>query len=84
MSDPNNGIVGRVWAVLSIRNILKPRDVLATANCSLFTSEAEAVLFAKRVADTKKNWVIRVAQVPVFSNNTAASLPEPETPFNEN
>lgn len=84
MSDPNKGIVGRVWAVLSIRNILVPTDVMATANCSLFTTEAEAVVFAKRMADTKKNWVIRVAPIPVFSENAAASLPEPEVPFSEN
>lgn len=84
MTDPNKGIVGRVWAVLSIRNILNVKDVASTSNCSLFSSQEEAVAFAKRVADLKKNWVIHVAPIPILSDHKIAILPEEGVPFSEN
>jgi hypothetical protein len=70
--------------VLSIRHLLQGTEVQAASSCSLFTTKDEAVAFANLVVAQKKNWVIHVAQVPVFFKHGDCVLPEGWTPFNEN
>lgn len=84
MSGPAKATAGQVWAVLSLRNILHIKDVSATSNCSLFTTKDEAIAFARRVSDLKKNWIIHVAPIPILLDHKDALLPEEATPFHEN
>lgn len=81
----STGTIGMVWAVLSIRNILRDeKNVLASSHCALFDSKEEAVAFAHRVKNLKRNWSINVAQIPIFTDNLKANLPETSVPFHEN
>ena len=82
----STGTVGSlVWAVLSIRNILKDdKNVHASSHCALFDSKEEAIAFAQRIQGLNRNWSINIAQIPIFSDNLKADLPETSVPFHEN
>jgi hypothetical protein len=71
---------------MAIRNVLSVQpsttirdlqpNVGATANCNLFSTQEEAMSFGKKILETGRNWNVSVGLVPIFSDHTAATVPE--------
>lgn len=74
-TPPSHGVAGQVWAVLSIRNILQVNDVAASSSCSLFSTKEEALKFAQMVVTSDRNWIVKVALVPVLLDHRDGIIP---------